>query len=152
MSGGSLDYFSYRFDVPLEKISKEIKWGKNKWTHETLLEFQNAVKYMKLAQIYSRRVECLLGWDEEEDSFIENLKEELLEFNNNPEILEPQLQKCILCKNFNGKECKNRWLFKYEYLDHPEWELIEKEKYEKRIEDASDCWDFEEIIEEDEKF
>lgn len=30
MSGGSLDYFYFRFEEPLEKISKEIKWGKNK--------------------------------------------------------------------------------------------------------------------------
>ncbi|MBB5219073.1 hypothetical protein HNP77_001442 [Treponema rectale] len=28
MSGGNLDYFYSRFDEPLEKISKEIKWGK----------------------------------------------------------------------------------------------------------------------------
>lgn len=28
MSGGSLDYFYFRFEDPLEKISKEIKWGK----------------------------------------------------------------------------------------------------------------------------
>lgn len=34
MSGGSLDYFYFRFEEPLEKISKEIKWGKNKWSPE----------------------------------------------------------------------------------------------------------------------
>ena len=28
MSGGNLDYFYSRFDEPLEKILKEIKWGK----------------------------------------------------------------------------------------------------------------------------
>ena len=59
MSGGSLEYFYYKFEEPLERISKEIKWGKNKWTAETLLEFQNAVNYLKLAQIYSHRVEWL---------------------------------------------------------------------------------------------
>lgn len=151
MSGGSLEYFYYKFEEPLERISKEIKWGKNKWTAETLLEFQNAVNYLKLAQIYSHRVEWLFSGDDGEDSFIKRLKEEISEFDNNPEIIEPQLQKCSLCKNFNGKECKDRWILKYEYLDHPNWEQIDKENYEKRLEDASDCWNFEENINEDEE-
>ena len=30
MSGGNLNYFYSRFDEHLEKISKEIKWEKNK--------------------------------------------------------------------------------------------------------------------------
>lgn len=149
MSGGSLDYFYFRFEEPLERIVKEIKWGKNKWTTETLLEFQNAINYLKLAQIYSHRVEWLLSGDDGEDSFIERLNEELSELNNNPERIEPQLQKCSLCVNFNGKECKDRWNLKNEYLDHPDLEQIDKETYEKRLEDASDCWNFEEIIEEE---
>lgn len=79
MSGGYLDYFYSRFDEPLEKISKEIKCGKNKWSPEVLLEFQNAIKYLKIAQVYSHM------------------------------------------------------------------EYIDKESFEKRIADASDCYDFEEI-------
>lgn len=85
MSGGNLYYFYSRFDELLEKILKEIKWGKNKWTPETLLEFQNAVNYLKLAQIYSRRVEWLLSGNDGEDSFIKRLKEELGENRKNPE-------------------------------------------------------------------
>ena len=94
MSGGSMNYFAFTFDEPLAIISKEIKWGKNKWTPETLLEFQNAVNYLKLAQIYSRRVEWLLSGDDGEDSL---------------------------------------------------WEEIDRKSYEKRLTDASDCCDFEEI-------
>lgn len=145
MSGGSLDYFCFTFDSPIERIAKEIKWGKNKWTPETLEEFQKAVKYLKIAQIYSQRVEWLLSGDNGEDSFIERLNEELEELENNPKIIEPQLKKCSLCKEFNGKECNHRWRLEYMYLDNPEWKQMDKERYEKCLTDASDCWDFEEI-------
>ena len=150
MSGGSLDYFYFRFEEPLSTISKEIKWGKNKWAPETLLAFQNSIRYLKIAQIYAQRVEWLLSGDDGEDSFIERLKEELEEYANNPEIIEPQLKKCPLCKNFNGKECEYRWRIHYSYLDHPEWEEMDRKNYEKRLTDASDCWEFEEIVEDDE--
>ena len=36
------------------------------------------------------------------------------------------------------------------YLDHPDWEQMDKESFEKRITDASDCDDFNEIDEEGE--
>ena len=152
MSGGSLQYFYSQFEESLQRISQEIKWGKNKWTPETLLEFQSAVKYLKIAQIYSRRVEWLLSGDDGEDDFSERLKDELEELENNPEIIEPQLQKCSLCKNFNGKQCGHRNDLRYRYFDHPEWEQQDNDSYEKRITDASDCWDFEEIDDEDEKY
>lgn len=79
MSGGSLDYFCYTFEEPLKKISKEIKWGKNKWSPEVLAEFQNAIKYLKIAKIYSHSVEWLLSGDYSDDSFLGALKEELEE-------------------------------------------------------------------------
>lgn len=145
MSGGSLNYFAFTFEEPLATISREIKWGKNKWTPETLLEFQNALNYLKIAQIYSRRVEWLLSGDDGEDSFIKRLKEELEENRKNPELIEPQLKKCPLCKNFNGTACKHRFDLSYRYVDNPEWEEIDRKSYEKRLTDASDCWEFEEI-------
>ena len=148
MSGGSLDYFCFTFEEPLEKISKTIKWGKNKWSNETLSEFQNAVKYLKIAQVYSRRIEWLLSGDDVEDSFHKRLKEELEELNNSSDVIEPQLQKCSLCQNFNGNTCKYSLDLSYRYIDHPEWEQIDKERYEQCLTDASDCWSFEEILEE----
>ncbi|MBR1404888.1 MAG: hypothetical protein IJ558_12020 [Treponema sp.] len=151
MSGGSLDYFCYKFDDPIATISREIKWGKNKWSPETLLEFQNAIKYLKIAQTYSRRVEWLLSGDDGEDDFAERLKEELEALEKNPEIIVPQLKKCSLCKEFTGKECKHRWRLEHMYLDHPDWKQIDKESYEKRLTDASDCYDFEEIIDDEEE-
>lgn len=131
MSGGSLDYFYFRFEEPLEKISKEIKWGKNKWSPEVISEL------LKIAQVYSHDVEWLLSGDYGDDSFLESIKEELEELEKNPDIIEPQLKKCPLCKYFNGKKCTNHW--QMEYMD--------KESFEKRIADASDCYDFEEIDE-----
>ena len=138
MSGGNLDYFYSRFEEPLEKISKEIKWGKNKWSPEVLLEFQNALKYLKIAQVYSHDVEWLLSGDYGDDSFLESIKEELEELeelDKNPDIIEPQLKKCPLCKYFNGKKCTNHW----------QMETLDTETSKKRMIDASDCYDFEEV-------
>ena len=103
MSGGSMNYFAFTFDEPLAIISKEIKWGKNKWTPEALLEFQNAVNYLKLAQIYSRRVEWLLSGDDGENSFIKRLKEELEENRKNPELIEPQLKNVLSAKTLTAR-------------------------------------------------
>ena len=58
---------------------------------------------------------------------------------NNPEVIEPQLKKCSLCENFNGKVCKHRFDLSYRYADNPEWEEIDRKSYEKRLTDASDC-------------
>ena len=139
MSGGSLDYFYYRFEEPIEKIEKEIKWGKNKWSSEVLSEFQNAIKYLKIAQIYSHNVEWLLSGDYGDNSFLETVKEDFEELKKNQTIIEPQLKKCPLCKDFDGKKCNNRW----------QQETMDNESSRKRITDASDCYDFEEIDEED---
>lgn len=40
MSGGSLDYFYFRFEEPLEKISKEIKWEKTSGLQKFFLNFK----------------------------------------------------------------------------------------------------------------
>jgi len=100
-----------------------------------LSEFHHAIKYLRIAQVYSHDVEWLLSGDYSDDSFLESIKEELEELEKNPDIIEPQLKKCPLCKDFNGKRCTNRW--QMEYMD--------KESFEKRKTDASDCYDFEEI-------
>lgn len=94
-------------------------------------------KISKIAQVYSHDVEWLLSGDYGDDSFLESIKEELEELEKIPDIIEPQLKKCPLCKYFNGKKCTNHW--QMEYMD--------KESFEKRIADASDCYDFEEIDE-----
>lgn len=52
-------------------------------------EFQNALKYLKIAQVYSHDVEWLLSGDYGDDSFLENIKDELEELEKNPDIIEP---------------------------------------------------------------
>ena len=56
-----------------------------------------AIKYLRVAQIYSKRIEWLLSGDDGEESFHKRLKEELDEYKNNYEEIEPQLKKCSLC-------------------------------------------------------
>lgn len=150
MSGGSLDYFYFNFDNPLTRITKEVKWGKNRWTPETLMEFQKGIKFLNIARIYLRRIEWLLSGDDGEDSFHERLKEEISALEANAEKKEPRLQKCSLCKNFDGKICDHQREMQFSYYGHPELERMDKENYKRRLTDASDCWEFEEIEENDE--
>lgn len=89
------DYPNYEVDVMLSAFYQK--------------EFQNALKYLKIVQFYSHDVECLLSGDYGDDSFLENIKDELEELEKNPDIIEPQLKKCPLCKYFNGKKCTNHW-------------------------------------------
>ena len=70
-----------------------------------------------------------------DDSFIESITEEVEKKKKNPDIIEPQLKKCPLCKYFNGKKCTNHW----------QMETLDTETSKKRIIDASDCYDFEEV-------
>ena len=149
MSGGSLDYFYSRIDEPIQIISEKIKWGKKTWSSKTLRKFNMAIKYLRVAQIYSKRIEWLLSGDDGEESFHERLKDELEEFKNNYEEIEPQLKKCSLCQNFNGKDCDYRWKMTSYYFDHPEWEEMDRKDYKRRLTDASDCYNFEEIRDED---
>ena len=44
MSGGNLDYFYSRFDEPLEKISKEIKWGKKQVVSRSAFRIPKCLK------------------------------------------------------------------------------------------------------------
>ena len=149
MSGGSLDYFYSRIDEPIQIISEKIKWGKKTWSSKTLRKFNMAIKYLRVAQIYSKRIEWLLSGDDGEESFHERLKDELEDFKNNYEEIEPQLKKCSLCQNFNGKDCDYRWKMTSNYFDHPEWEEMDRKDYKRRLTDASDCYNFEEIRDED---
>ena len=149
MSGGSLDYFYSRIDEPVQIIPEKIKWGKKIWSLKTLRKFKMAIKYLKIAQIYTKRIEWLLSGDDGEDSFHERLREELEDYNKNYEEIEPQLKKCSLCQNFNGNECDHRWRMNSYYFDHPEWEKMDRKAFKKRLTDASDCYDFEEIQDED---
>ena len=50
-----------------------------RYSDETIKEFQNAIKYLRLAHIYAQRIDYFLCADEGEELFHERLSEELKE-------------------------------------------------------------------------
>jgi hypothetical protein len=85
-----------------EKTEEELKeesWGRRndddwyekypedkfhyKYPDDIIDEFKNAVHYLKMAQIYTQRIDWLVSGDDGEDSFRERLKEDLKQLNQN---------------------------------------------------------------------
>jgi hypothetical protein len=101
MSGGHFDYAQYRISDIVNKIQEiiasnnlEIAEGnkpKDDWGFDEqsdyeypphiIEEFKNAVKYLKIAQVYAQRVDWLVSGDDGEESFITRLAEDLKELN-----------------------------------------------------------------------
>lgn len=87
MSGGHFNYDQYRIRTIWETIQSIIKNNKkkdefgyaNNYNKKTLAEFERAVSILKMAEIYTRRIDCLVSGDDGEETFIERLKEELAE-------------------------------------------------------------------------
>jgi len=48
-----------------------------RYSPETLDEFKNAVKALKVAQVYARRIDWLISGDDGEDTFHARLREDL---------------------------------------------------------------------------
>ena len=73
-----------------EEIAEEDKpkdeWGFDEQSYyeyspHIIEEFKNAVKYLKIAQVYAQRVDWLISGDDGEESFITRLAEDLKELN-----------------------------------------------------------------------
>ena len=79
MSGGSLDYVSYRIDDAADEIESYLCGGFSEKTEERLKE---AVKTLRKASVYAHRVEWLLSDDDNEESFHRQLEDELKELEN----------------------------------------------------------------------
>jgi hypothetical protein len=106
MSGGHFDYIQTRFEWQIiepieslienngrEKTKEELKeesWRGDDWYEkypedkfhykypdDIVDEFKNAVYYLKIAQIYTQRIDWLVSGDDGEDSFRRRLEEEL---------------------------------------------------------------------------
>lgn len=105
MSGGHFEYNQYKLDYMADEIEeiiykngkpktkeelKEESWRDNEWYEkypedlnhykypdEVILQFQLAVKYLRLAKTYTHRIDWLLSGDDGEETFIERLKEDL---------------------------------------------------------------------------
>jgi hypothetical protein len=104
MSGGAFDYNQYKIGYMadqieetiikngVEKTPEEIKddWHNDEWYEkypedkfhykypdEVIEKMKEAVKALKIAQVYAQRVDWLLSGDDGEESFLRRLEEEL---------------------------------------------------------------------------
>jgi hypothetical protein len=101
MSGGHFHYAQYRINDIVNKIEEIIAsnnleiaeedkpkddWGFDEQSYyeyspHIIEEFKNAVKYLKIAQVYAQRVDWLVSGDDGEESFISRLAEDLNKLN-----------------------------------------------------------------------
>ena len=81
MSGGHFNYKQHHLLNMADDIGSQIltndsteknEWGDNignRYSPETIAEFEKAVKALKLAYAYAQRIDWLLSGDDGEDSF-----------------------------------------------------------------------------------
>jgi hypothetical protein len=89
MSGGHFNYKQHHLLEISEDIGSEIfnnneknEWGDNignRYNAETIVEFEKAVKVLKIAYVYAQRIDWLLSGDDGEDSFHKRLQAQLKE-------------------------------------------------------------------------
>ena len=83
MSGGYFDYQQWRMIDMADEIDQviakrgKIEWNKAGYTPETILQFEEASRLLKRAQVYVQRIDWLLSDDDGEDTFHERLKNDL---------------------------------------------------------------------------
>ena len=90
MSGGYFEYKQYELNAIADSIEQVIIDEKDrklseyenilKWDFkdpQTILEFHNALAFLKKAVIYAQRIDYLLEGDDGEESFHTRLKEDL---------------------------------------------------------------------------
>jgi hypothetical protein len=110
MSGGAFDYNQYKIGYIADQIEHEIEksgrpktreelkeesWRGSDWYEkypedlnyykypdEVIEEFKNAVKHLRVAEIYAQRVDWLLSGDDGEESFLRRLEEDLTKLKN----------------------------------------------------------------------
>ncbi len=110
MSGGAFNYDQYKIgyiadeieqcirDNGREKTKRELdeeRWRDPDWYEkypedkfhykhqdEIIEAFKEAVKVLRIAQIYAHRIDWYMSGDDGEESFIERLKEDLDKLNN----------------------------------------------------------------------
>ena len=109
MSGGAFEYNQYKIGYIADQIEHEIEkngrpktkeeikddfrdssWYEEypedlnhyKYPADVIEEFKNAVKHLRVAEIYAQRVDWLLSGDDGEESFIERLKSDLEKLKN----------------------------------------------------------------------
>lgn len=86
MSGGAFDYKQYHIGDIYDDIEIAIKgndlpkmdsFGYTKFSPNTIQEFKNACRILRVAEVYAQRIDWLLSGDDGEESFHRRLKEDL---------------------------------------------------------------------------
>lgn len=94
MSGGHFNYDQYRIDGIIDSIERIIernrkpisKEDRDPWCNsdfyydfpdDIIEEFKKGVHYLRIAKIYTQRIDWLVSDDDGEESFRERLKEDL---------------------------------------------------------------------------
>lgn len=80
-------YTSYTEEVYLDELGREIY--QPEYSEETIKEFKNAIRALRMAQVYAQRVDWLICGDDGEESFHRRLAEDLAK------ITEEQIEKDI---------------------------------------------------------
>lgn len=83
MSGGYFDYDQHRLQDMIDKIQCVIdendttEWYN--YSQDTIDEFKNAIDVLKIAYVYTQRIDWLVSSDDSEDTFHKRLAKELIE-------------------------------------------------------------------------
>ena len=100
MSGGHFNYDQYRIRTIAETIrsiidnnTKKDQWGyAGNYNEETLKYFERAIEILKIAEVYTQRIDWLVSGDDGEETFMKRLHKELAEIKAIP-IEPPVMQK-----------------------------------------------------------
>ena len=106
MSGGHFDYQQYKINYIAVEIEHLIETNEStevneygeargrRYSKETIEEFRNAVRYLKLAAVYAQRVDWLVSGDDGEETFHSRLEKDLSELSDMDEQPSKIRRKC----------------------------------------------------------
>lgn len=77
MSGGAFDYQQYRIGEIADQIEQAIIDQEYDLKPETVEVFKDAVKALRIAEVYAQRLDWFLSGDDGEESLHQRLFEEL---------------------------------------------------------------------------
>jgi hypothetical protein len=77
MSGGHFDFNQHRIKDIADSIQSYLDKNEKDLESKTVLEFQIAIKNLKLAYIYAHRIDWFISCDDGEETFHERLKDDL---------------------------------------------------------------------------
>ncbi len=85
MSGGHFDYQQFAITEIAESIKQEIRTsGKQNRIYSSLVleKLEKGVRVLERAAIYAQRIDWLISWDDDDESFLERLEKGLKELPN----------------------------------------------------------------------